>query len=52
MGSMTKKSERDKPATDQASDEYNRFRDLTKRLLQVPKKDLKEQEAKEKKRAG
>jgi hypothetical protein len=30
----------------------HRFERLTKRLLQVPKKEVKEQEAKEKKRAG
>jgi hypothetical protein len=32
--------------------EFDRFRNLTDRLLRVPKKEIKEQEAKEKKKAG
>jgi hypothetical protein len=52
MTSSDPPTKRQKPNADRPSEEYQRFERLTKRLLKVPKKDLEEQEAKEKKRAG
>ena len=46
---MGMKAEPDRKAKGESESEYDRFKRLTKRLLQVPKKEVKQQE---KKKAG